>query len=50
MWNLTTLSATLDWASDWQFDIVVSSDDGTIAGRSWNYPVGWEQPTVWTCR
>ncbi|MGC0421797.1 hypothetical protein [Embleya sp. AB8] len=50
VWQLTTLGATLNWAADWQFEIVVASDDGTIAGGSWNYPVGFERPTVWTCR
>jgi uncharacterized membrane protein len=50
VWQRTALGATLSYAPDRGFDLAVSSDDGTIAGRSWKIPGGLDEPTVWTCR
>ncbi|MER7344873.1 hypothetical protein ABT390_05640 [Streptomyces aurantiacus] len=50
VWQGTTLSSTLRWAPDRGIQLTVSSDDGTIAGRSWKIPGGKDEPTVWTCR
>lgn len=50
VWQLTTLGSTLSYATDRGIEVSVSSDDGTIAGRSWKIPGGRDEPTVWTCR
>ncbi|MFD9903810.1 hypothetical protein [Streptomyces sp. NPDC059063] len=50
VWQRTKLGSTLKWASDRGLELNVSSDDGTIAGRSWKIPGGKDEPTVWTCR
>ncbi|MFH8406986.1 hypothetical protein ACH4FX_19615 [Streptomyces sp. NPDC018019] len=50
VWLLATLRSTCRWAPDRGLALAVSSDDGTIAGRSWKIPGGRDEPTVWTCR
>ncbi|GHE39327.1 hypothetical protein GCM10018785_06160 [Streptomyces longispororuber] len=50
VWRLTALDATLKWEPDRGLQLLVSSDDGTIAGRSWAIPGGRDEPTVWACR
>ncbi|NGO07576.1 hypothetical protein G5C60_07900 [Streptomyces sp. HC44] len=50
VWQLTTLGSTLSYGPNRGLELAVSSDDGTIAGRSWTFPGGRDEPTVWTCR
>ncbi|AZM51524.1 hypothetical protein DMA15_02125 [Streptomyces sp. WAC 01529] len=50
VWQGTSLAATLHRTDESGLELTVSSDDGTIAGRSWRIPGGHDEPTVWTCR
>lgn len=50
VWNKTALDATLPWGTNRGLQLRVSSDDGTIAGRSWTFGGGRNEPTVWACR
>lgn len=50
VWQQTKLGSTLSYAPDRGLELAVSSDDGTIAGRSWSIPEGRDEPTVWSCR
>ncbi|WP_405955616.1 hypothetical protein [Streptomyces phaeochromogenes] len=50
VWQGTTLGSTLSYAPDHGLELAVSSDDGTVAGRSWKIPEGRDEPTVWSCR
>ncbi|QWF85116.1 hypothetical protein [Amycolatopsis sp. CA-230715] len=49
VWKLTALDSTLRYSADHGLDLHVSSDDGTIAGRTWKFPGGYDEPTVWKC-
>ncbi|MGA4844635.1 hypothetical protein [Streptomyces sp. G45] len=50
VWQGTALASTLAWSSNRGLELTVSSDDGTLAGRSWTFPGGRDEPTVWACR
>ncbi|MBN6040249.1 hypothetical protein [Amycolatopsis sp. 195334CR] len=49
VWQRTTLGSTLNFTETHGLQLLVSSDDGAIAGRSWAIPGGKHMPTVWTC-
>ncbi|MBN6039762.1 hypothetical protein [Amycolatopsis sp. 195334CR] len=49
VWNLAALDSTLGYTAERGLELRVSSDDGTIAGRTWKFPGGRDEPTVWKC-
>lgn len=49
VWKAGKLDSTISYTADHGLELHVSSDDGSIAGRSWKFPGGFDQPTVWRC-